>query len=662
MSDKVRIALDAMGGDQGPAVVVAGADLALTRHPETEFLFFGNAALIAPLLDARPSLKAAAKLVHTDIAVRMEDKPSQALRYGRWKSSMWLAIDAGKKGDADVAVSGGNTGALMAMSKFNLKTLPGIDRPAIAALWPTLRGESVVLDLGASIGADADHLVDLAVMGAAMARILFDLDRPSVGLLNIGVEEAKGLEPVREASAVLREQKLPGLDYHGFVEGNDIGKGTVDVVVTEGFAGNIALKTAEGTARQIGEYLKGAMSRTLSARIGYLFARSAFRQLRELMDPRKSNGGVFLGLNGIVIKSHGSTDAEGFAAAIGLGHGVVHDELLAKITAALGGPGKAARQAVGCGSYLPAQVLTNSELALKIDTSDDWIVQRTGIHERRIAASGEFTSHMAVHAARAALAHAKVDAQSIDLIVLATSTPDNTFPASAVSVQAELGITHGAAFDLQAVCSGFVYALATADSLLKSGAFSRALVIGSETFSRILDWTDRGTCVLFGDGAGAVVLDSQTQPDNGEERGVLTVRLRSDGRHKSKLYVDGGPSSTGTVGHLRMEGREVFRHAVAMITDVVEDAFKATGYTAADVDWFIPHQANKRIIDGSAHKLGIPPGKIVVTVDRHGNTSAASIPLVLADAVADRRIKRGDLLLLEAMGGGFTWGAALVRW
>jgi len=347
MSDKVRIALDAMGGDHGPAVVVAGADLALARHPGTEFLFFGNTALVAPLVDARPSLKAAAKLVHTDIAVRMEDKPSQALRYGRWKSSMWLAIDAVKKGDADVAVSGGNTGALMAMSKFNLKTLPGIDRPAIAALWPTLRGESVVLDLGASIGADADHLVDLAVMGAAMARILFGLDRPSVGLLNIGVEEAKGLEPVREASAVLREQKLPGLDYHGFVEGNDIGKGTVDVVVTEGFAGNIALKTAEGTARQMAEYLKGAMTRTLSARIGYLFARSAFRELRERMDTRKANGGVFLGLNGIVIKSHGSTDAEGFAAAIGLGHGVVRDELLAKITAALGRPGKPSRQAVG---------------------------------------------------------------------------------------------------------------------------------------------------------------------------------------------------------------------------------------------------------------------------------------------------------------------------
>src|SRR5277367_1712849 len=292
MSDKVRIALDAMGGDHGPAVTIAGAELALARHPGSEFVVFGNSSLIAPLLDARPQLKSVSRLVHTEIAVRMEDKPSQALRYGRWKSSMWLALDAVKKGEADITVSGGNTGALMAMSKFNLKTLPGIERPAIAALWPTLRGESIVLDVGASIGADPEHLVGLAVMGAATARILFGIERPTVGLLNIGVEEAKGLEPVREAAAVLREQKLPDLEYHGFVEGNDIGKGTVDVVVTEGFAGNIALKTAEGTAKQMGQYLRSAMSRTWAARLGYLLARSAFRTLREKMDPRKSNGGV----------------------------------------------------------------------------------------------------------------------------------------------------------------------------------------------------------------------------------------------------------------------------------------------------------------------------------------------------------------------------------
>ena len=347
MPHKIRIALDAMGGDHGPAVVVAGAALALARHPDCEFVFFGNAATVTPLIAQRAALQSASRLVHTDIAVRMADKPSQALRYGRWKSSMWLTIDAVKKGQADVAISAGNTGALMAMSKFELKTLPGIERPAIAALWPTLRGESVVLDVGASIGADAQHLVDLAVMGAATARILFGLDRPTVGLLNIGVEEVKGLEQVREAGRILREEQLPDLDYVGFVEGDDIGKGKVDVVVTEGFAGNIALKTAEGTARQIGEYLKGAMSRSLPARIGYLFARSAFRQLQERMDPRRANGGVFLGLNGIVIKSHGGTDAEGFAAAIELGYGVVHDELLAKITSALGRHGQALRHAVG---------------------------------------------------------------------------------------------------------------------------------------------------------------------------------------------------------------------------------------------------------------------------------------------------------------------------
>lgn len=317
---------------------------------------------------------------------------------------------------------------------------------------------------------------------------------------------------------------------------------------------------------------------------------------------------------------------------------------------------------LGCGSYLPQRVLTNAELASKVDTSDEWIVQRTGIRERHIAAEREFTSHLAIHAANAALAHAGIDAQSIDLIVLATSTPDHTFPATAVAVQNGLGITHGAAFDLQAVCSGFVFALATADNFLRSGAFKRALVIGAETFSRILDWTDRGTCVLFGDGAGAVVLEAQEQPGKPSDRGILTTHLRSDGRHQSKLYVDGGPSSTRTVGYLRMEGREVFKHAVGMITDVIVDAFNASGTSADDINWFVPHQANKRIIDASAHKLHIAPEKVVLTVDRHGNTSAASIPLALSVAVADGRIKSGDLVLLEAMGGGFTWGSALVRW
>ena len=317
---------------------------------------------------------------------------------------------------------------------------------------------------------------------------------------------------------------------------------------------------------------------------------------------------------------------------------------------------------LGCGSYLPERVLTNAELEGMVETADEWIVQRTGIRSRHLAAPGELTSDLGLKAARAALDHAGVDAASIDLIVLATSTPDNTFPASAVTIQAGLGITHGAAFDMQAVCSGFVFALSTADAMLVAGRAKRALVIGAETFSRILDWTDRGTCVLFGDGAGAVVLEAQEGQGTSADRGILTSHLRSDGRHKLKLYVDGGPSSTQTVGHLRMEGREVFRHAVGMITDVIEDAFRATGESATSINWFIPHQANKRIIDASAVKLGIAPEKVVTTVDRHGNTSAASIPLALDVAVKDGRVKRGDLVLLEAMGGGFTWGSVLVRW
>jgi len=316
----------------------------------------------------------------------------------------------------------------------------------------------------------------------------------------------------------------------------------------------------------------------------------------------------------------------------------------------------------GVGAYLPKRIVTNEELSKTVETTDEWIQQRTGIRERHIAAEGEFTSHLGLEAARAALANAKVLASDVDLIVLATSTPDQTFPATAVTIQAELGIQKGAAFDVQAVCSGFVFALATADQYLRSGSFNTALVIGAETFSRILDWKDRGTCVLFGDGAGAIVLQAEDQPGTPADRGVLTTHLRSDGRHRDKLFVDGGPSTTGTAGHLRMEGREVFRHAVGMITDVIEDAYKATGYGSGDIDWFVPHQANRRIIDGSAKKLGIAPEKVVTTVDRHANTSAASIPLALNEAVQDGRIKPGNLVLLEAMGGGFTWGSALVRW
>src|SRR5438270_1343108 len=331
MPQKVRIALDAMGGDVGAAVVIPGAAISLGRHSGTEFLLVGDRARIEPELDRYPELKAASRIIHTDVAVSMEDKPSQALRRGRKTSSMWLAIEAVKKGEADVAISAGNTGALMAMARFCLRTLPGIDRPAITAVWPTMRGDSVVLDLGATIGGDARHLVEMAVMGSAMASVLFNLERPTVGLLNIGVEEIKGHEEIREAAELLRAMNLPQLDYVGFVEGDGIGKGAADVIVAEGFSGNIALKATEGTARQINEFLRAALSRTWRARIGYLFARNAFRELRDKLDPNKSNGGVLLGLNGIVVKSHGGTDAEGFAYAIDVGYEMVHYDLLTKI-------------------------------------------------------------------------------------------------------------------------------------------------------------------------------------------------------------------------------------------------------------------------------------------------------------------------------------------
>jgi glycerol-3-phosphate acyltransferase PlsX len=331
MPEPVRISLDAMGGDIGPAVVVPGAALALERHPDIRFLMVGDEAVLAPLLAAHPKLAAVTEVRHSDVVVRMDDKPTQALRAGRWKSSMWMAIQAVRDGQADAAVSAGNTGALMAMSKVCLKMMDPIERPAIAAIWPTTRGESIVLDVGASIGADAGQLVDMAIMGAAMARIVFDVTRPSVGLLNVGTEEVKGVDFVREANRLLRETELPNLAYHGFVEGTDIGRGTVDVVVTEGFAGNIALKTAEGTARQIATYLRSAMSRTLMAKIGYLFAKKAFDALRDKMDPRKVNGGVFLGLDGIVIKSHGGTDALGFASAIDMAYDMAHHQLMQTI-------------------------------------------------------------------------------------------------------------------------------------------------------------------------------------------------------------------------------------------------------------------------------------------------------------------------------------------
>jgi 3-oxoacyl-[acyl-carrier-protein] synthase-3 len=316
----------------------------------------------------------------------------------------------------------------------------------------------------------------------------------------------------------------------------------------------------------------------------------------------------------------------------------------------------------GCGSYLPARRVSNEELSKTVDTSDEWIVERTGIRYRHIAAKDENTSDLAVEASKQALAMAGIEPNDLDLIIVGTATPDETFPSTATMVQSKLGMTRGAAFDVQAVCSGFIYALSIADNFVKAGQAKRILVIGAETFSRILDWTDRTTCVLFGDGAGAVVVEAMPGEGTIADRGVLSTHLHSDGRQHDLLYVDGGPSSTGTSGFVRMKGKEVFRHAVVNLAEVVRESLEATGLDASDIDWIVPHQANRRILDGTARKLGVAPEKVIITVDEHANTSAASVPLALNQAVSDGRIKRGDLLLLEAMGGGFTWGACLVRW
>ena len=335
MAEAIRIALDAMGGDHGPTVVLDGAARVAARRREVSFVIFGDRAAVERAMAAHPSLAAVSTLQHSEVSIRMDEKPSQALRTGRRVSSMWMAIEAVKRGDADVAVSAGNTGALMAMSKICLRTMPQIDRPAIAALWPTTRGRSIVLDVGATIGADAQHLVDMSIMGAAMARIVLGIDRPTVGLLNVGSEEIKGIEEVKAAGRMLKELLLPDLDYRGFVEGDDLGRGTVDVVVTEGFTGNIALKTAEGTARQIAQYLREAMGQNLRSKLGYLLAKPAFEALRAKLDPRNVNGGVFLGLDGVVIKSHGGTDGLGFAGAIEMGYEMAHHELLGRIRESL---------------------------------------------------------------------------------------------------------------------------------------------------------------------------------------------------------------------------------------------------------------------------------------------------------------------------------------
>ena len=427
---------------------------------------------------------------------------------------MGMAINAVKEGKADAALSGGNTGAMMAMAKLALRTMPGIDRPALAALLPTLGDtDMVMLDLGANTECDAQNLVQFAVMGSAYARTVLSISKPRVKLLNIGTEELKGTDELKEAAALLREADYLPLRFDGFTEGDQLSRGNVDVVVTDGFSGNIALKTAEGTARFVTDLLRRAFKSSLRSKAGFALSRPALNLLKVHLDPNNHNGAVFLGLNGLVVKSHGGATPKGVANAVGVAARMVRNDITRKIGEDLDNfrahafNGVAAQMTVrsviaGVGSALPRRRVDNAELAATVDTTDQWIVERTGIKSRYIAGEGETTASLATDAARKALDHAGVDAGEIGLIVLATATPDQTFPSSATKVQAALGINDCVAFDVHAVCTGFLYALTVADSMLRSGAATTALVIGAETFSRILDWEDRGTCVLFGDGAG----------------------------------------------------------------------------------------------------------------------------------------------------------------
>ena len=592
----------------------------------------------------------------------MDEPPAQALRTKR-DSSMRVALDLVAGGEADACVSAGNTGALLAISRFVLKTLPGIDRPAIISALPSRRGHTHVLDLGANVDPTPEHLFQFAVMGSTLVSAIHHNRKPRIGLLNVGEEEIKGHERVREAAQLIARSDL---NYIGYVEGDGIFSGEADVVVCDGFAGNIALKSSEGAARMIGAMIRGEFRRTGFNRIAGVLARPVLRTVARRMDPRTYNGAVFVGLQGdgrqepwtggraLVRERHPGGGRGGREQCSGPHRGAPRRPSFT------GTERMTFARIAGTGGYLPERVLTNDELAATVDTTDEWIRERTGIRERRIAAPGETTCDLAERASRRALEAAGLEGADLDLIVVGTTTPDRVYPSTACRLQARLGGEGGAAFDVQAVCTGFIYALGVAEKFVRTGSAARALVVGADVHSRLLDWSDRGTCILFGDGAGAVVLEGAPEP------GVMTTHLHADGTGERLLYVegsveDGYDNPTQSAARTRMQGNEVFKRAVRALGGIVDQTLQANGLARGDLDWLVPHQANYRIIEATARRLRMPMERVVVTVDRHGNTSAGSVPLALDEAVRDGRIDRGDLLLLEAFGGGFTWGSALVR-
>jgi len=624
MNRDTIVALDCMGGDFGPPVVVPAALRALEKHPELRLILVGLEDRVQAALDAEKpgALANRLEIRHASQVVGSDELPSHALR-GKKDSSMRVAINLVKEGHASACVSAGNTGALMATARFVLKTLPGIDRPAICTVLPNIKGgHTHVLDLGANVDSSAESLMEFAVMGSALAQAVDDNPRPTVGLLNIGEEEIKGNERVKEAARLLSESNL---NYIGYVEGDGIYMGDADVVVCDGFVGNVMLKTTEGVAKMIGQFMKEEFRRNPLTLAPLQRRQPAGPAGHRHQEPRQCR---CLRLQPGHRRGRRGSAPERAAA---------HHRNAREPTRQEGSPLIYSRIA-GTGGHLPERILTNEELERMVDTSDEWITERTGIKKRHIV-EGETTCDLAEKAARRAIEAAGITPADIDLIIVATTTPDRIFPSTACLLQARLDVHGSPAFDVQAVCTGFVYALGLADMFVKAGKAKHALVVGAETLSNIVDWTDRSTCVLFGDGAGAVVLSAADEP------GILSTHLHADGQYKELLTVPAGLSEHPEVlksgkAFMEMKGNEVFKVAVNTLGRIVDETLAANGLQKSDIDWLVPHQANIRIIAATARKLDMSMDNVVVTVHEHGNTSAASIPLALDIAVRDGRIQR----------------------
>ncbi len=592
-----------MGGDNAPDIVIKGASDALKANRNLFFNFFGDESQIKNLIKQNNIKPSNYKIFHTIHKISSDEKPSVALRKGI-KSSMRLAINSVKSGESEAVVSAGNTGALMAMSKIVLRPLESIDRPAIVSFLPNKKGgATVMLDMGANIECNSDILYQFAIMGHAFAKIALKIDNPKIGLLNVGSEDLKGSDAVKSAALLIKDSQIAD-NFYGYVEGDDIAKGTVDVVVTDGFSGNITLKAIEGTAKMISSYLKEGFKRTIFSKIGYLLAKKSLNSVFKKIDPNLYNGAMLVGLNGIAVKSHGGASHVGFCNAIKVASSLVENDINQNILQEVRSSTSEEdfeegfmfnSKIIATGAYLPEKIITNYDLEKVIDTTNEWIVERTGILKRHIV-TNELTSDISAKAANNALKNANINVLDIDMIIVATTTPDLTFPSTATIIQSKIGAKNAFAFDVQAVCSGFVYALSVANNFIKTGQAGNILVIGADTLSKIVDWQDRNTCVLFGDGAGAVILSAT----NNKNEGILSSHLASDGNLVDILKTSGGVGLAKNTGYIEMSGREVFKHAVEKMSDCVIKSLTSANLNIENIDLLIPHQANIRILNSVA--------------------------------------------------------------